>query len=204
MHKLNVGCGKHIMPAPWINLDMVPNVGVNAICDIGKERIRNNGDLVKDLEPFLEIPEGSVDEIFASHVIEHVPNTLHMMQELHRVAAEGAICVIRCPHGNSDNAWEDPTHVRPMYPHSFYYFGQLAYHAADYGYRGDWAIEEVNLILSPTKFSGELDADQVMKRLDLERNLVREMVVRLRAVKPIRLPDPRPFDLPLRLTLDPE
>lgn len=200
MHKLNVGCGKHIMPAPWINLDMVPAPGVDLVCDIGRD-------------PIPRFPDNSMDEIFASHVIEHVPNTLHMMQELHRVAADGAICVIRCPHGNSDNAWEDPTHVRPMYPHSFYYFSQLAYHAADYGYRGDWAIEEVNLILNPTKFSnpnvvgmllGVMDPTGILKRLDLERNLVREMVVRLRAVKPIRLPDPKPFELPLRLTLDPE
>jgi hypothetical protein len=41
------------------------------------------------------------------------------MQELWRVAKPDAILGIRCPHGASDDADEDPTHVRRMFPRSF-------------------------------------------------------------------------------------
>jgi hypothetical protein len=42
-----------------------------------------------------------------------------LMQELHRIAKPNGKLVIRCPHGASDDAWEDPTHVRAFFARSF-------------------------------------------------------------------------------------
>jgi SAM-dependent methyltransferase len=70
-------------------------------------------------------------------VIEHLHHTLPLMQELHRVPKPGAKAVIRVPHGASDDAWEDPTHLRGYFQSSSGYFSQQFYWRADYHYRGD-------------------------------------------------------------------
>ena len=131
--------------------------------------------------------ENSVDQVMMSHTIEHITNTLPLMQELHRIAKPGAICTIRVPYGSSDDADEDPTHVRRYFLQSWLYFSQPAYHRADYGYRGDWQPETVELVVSALRFEG-LTWHAGMNIVRAERNVVREMIATLRAVKPIREP----------------
>jgi SAM-dependent methyltransferase len=72
-------------------------------------------------------------------------NVCLLMQELHRIAKPNGKLVIRCPHGASDDAWEDPTHVRAFFARSFGYFSQPFYWLADYGYRGDWQPAKIVL-----------------------------------------------------------
>ena len=127
------------------------------------------------------------DEILASHVIEHLRDPLAFMQELHRIAKPGASAVFRVPYGSSDEAFEDPTHVRPYFAGSFGYFSQPFYWRADYGYRGDWSTQKVTLIVDAARHAGKT-ADAVLAEVNSARNVVKEMVAELRAVKPIREP----------------
>jgi hypothetical protein len=46
------------------------------------------------------------------------------MEELHRIAKPNAKVVFKVPYGSSDRAFEDPTHVRQYFLHSFDYFCQ--------------------------------------------------------------------------------
>ena len=148
-------------------------------------------EVVYDLERCTEIPipleDDSVDEFLLSHVIEHIQNTLPLMQELYRVAKPGAKAVIRLPHGASDDAWEDPTHVRSYFQQSFGYFAQPNYWRADYGYRGDWQPEKLYLVVSKEAY-GEATVEVIRTEIMSKRNVVREMIVELRAIKPIRQP----------------
>jgi SAM-dependent methyltransferase len=173
--KLNVGCGRNILPE-WVNLDFAALPGV---------------DIVHDLERCAELPlpldDDSVDEFLLSHVVEHIRNTLPLMQELYRVAKPGAKAIVRLPHGASDDAWEDPTHVRSYFPQSFGYFSQPFYWRADYGYRGDWQPEKIYLLVSKQAYAG-MTAEALSKIVRTDRNVVQEMVADLRAVKPIREP----------------
>ena len=107
------------------------------------------------------------------------------MQELHRVAKPGARAVFRVPYGSSDDAFEDPTHVRQYFMSSFGYFSQPYYWRADYGYRGDWATDRATLLVDAARYAGK-SADEIMSEVRTLRNVVKEMVVELRAVKPIR------------------
>ena len=109
------------------------------------------------------------------------------MQELHRVAKPGARAVFRVPYGSSDDAFEDPTHVRQYFMSSFGYFSQPYYWRADYGYRGDWATEMVTLLVDAARYAGK-SAEEIMSDVRTLRNVVKEMVVELRAVKPVREP----------------
>lgn len=171
--KLNLGCGRHILEG-WVNIDRVrlPYVDIEAELDPIKCR-----DCFGNIIHRLPFEDDSVDEFLLSHVLEHITHTLPLMQELHRIAKPGAKMVIRVPHGASDDAWEDPTHVRPYFPGSFGYFSQPYYWRADYGYRGDWLTEKIELI--GTSYSHSMHTG---------RNQVQEMVAYLTAVKPIREP----------------
>lgn len=108
------------------------------------------------------------------------------MQELHRVAKPNARLVVAVPYGSSDDAWEDPTHLRPYFLKSFSYFAQPAFWRADYGYRGDWRADDIVLFIHD-RFRGR-SADEIMTALHTEQNVVTQMLVALCAVKPIREP----------------
>ena len=130
--RLNIGCGRSPM-AGWTNVDSATLPGVDIVCDLDAVRSRP-----------IPLPDNSVDEFLLSHVIEHIRDSLGLMQELWRLARPGAIAGIRTPHGSSDAAWEDPTHVRPYFAGSFGFFSQPHYWRADYGYRGDWQPEVIS------------------------------------------------------------
>lgn len=175
MRRLNVGCGSNPLEG-FINLD---------------GPWQPKADVHHDLETCgindLPFQANVFDEILMVHTIEHISNLLPLMQELYRVAAPGCILGIRCPHGASDDADEDPTHVRRLFPRSFAAFGQPYYFKADYGYRGDWRCDTVRLLVRRARFQA-LDKDQMARALSTERNVATEMIAQLEAVKPARTP----------------
>jgi predicted SAM-dependent methyltransferase len=174
VQKLNVGCGRNVREG-WINLDSYPLPGVDVVADL--ENCATTP---------LPLESDSVNEFLLSHVLEHIRNVLPMMQELHRVAMPGATMVVRTPYGSSDDAFEDPTHVRQVFVGSFGYFSQPYYWRADYGYRGDWIAESITLEIA--LHLRHLPDAEIWDRIHRERNIVVEMIATLRAVKPIREP----------------
>jgi len=171
--KLNVGCGRNVLPG-WVNLDSYAGPEVDMVVDL------ENCARGPVMRRYIDLDDDSVDEFMLSHVIEHIRNVLPMMQELYRIAKPGAAMTVFCPHGASDDADEDPTHVRRMFPGSFGYFGQPYYWRADYGYRGDWQVTRMLLKSYGTHVS--------TSDLLLRRNVIAEMVATLIAIKPMREP----------------
>lgn len=170
--RVNAGCGTSLY-RDCANLDISPSVGADFVCDL-------NGKLPFDDDTF--------DSVFCSHTLEHLTNPLGFMQELHRICVHGSVAIFKTPYGSSDNAWEDPTHVRPYFLDSFGYFSQAAYGGADYGYRGDWTpIERELLIVSGHGLEAYRDKlEDLLAVIMTQRNIVEEMKVIARAVKPIR------------------
>ncbi len=173
--KINLGCGRDILPG-WINLDKMKLSGVDTIADLD--------DCQTTPLPF---DNDEIDEFLASHVIEHLHNPLAFMEEIHRIAKPNAKAVFRVPYGSSDDAFEDPTHVRQYFLKSFGFFSQPFYFRADYGYRGDWLTEKITLLVDAQNHQGK-NAEQILFEINTFRNIVREMIVELRAIKPIREP----------------
>ena len=166
--RLNLGCGTN-HKLGWVNCDCQAGPGVDEVWDVY-------------FPPYQ--PE-TVDEMLLSHVLEHLTEPLLAMAALWRIAKPDCKLTIRVPHGASDDAWEDPTHVRPYFLQSFGYFSQ-PYHwrSQGYGYQGDWQPETVTLWVDK-KYVG-VPAPEFFERAQHERNLVREMVAVLRKVSPIR------------------
>ena len=146
-------------------------------------------DVVADLDDLRRTPlpfeDDSVDELHASHLLEHVRDPLALMQELHRVAKPGATAVFNVPYGTSDDAFTDPTHARPYFVDSFSYFAQPTYWRADYGYRGDWQPGYVVLAVDKARYANVPD-DDVRADIRHLRNVVHEMTAVLVCVKPVR------------------
>lgn len=173
--KLHVGCGRTILPG-WINLDISPLPGVDLVADL--DNCRN--------QP-LTLEDNSIGEFLLSHVLEHIRDAMGLMTELYRVARPQAKMTLRLPYGTSDDAWEDPTHVRPYFINSCLYFSQPAYWRADYGYTADWEVQSVTLHVASQRHQGK-SAQQIMAEVMSLRNVVQEMVVEMVAIKPARPP----------------
>lgn len=168
--RLNLGCGRDVREG-WVNIDCTPMPGVDYVVDF-------------DDKPVLPFDDDSVTYSEGVHVIEHLRDPLPFMEELWRVTRPGGRAVFRCPYGSTDDADEDPTHVRRMFAGSWGYFGQPHYWRASYGYAGDWQPERVTLFVFP----GLQDATdgELASMVRFQRNVVAEMEASLRCVKPAR------------------
>ena len=81
--KLNLGCGTDIKHG-WVNIDRFPGPGVNHVQDI------------TDPLPF---DDEAVEEVLASHVLEHLAEWENVVLEIHRVLKVGGKLTIRVPYG---------------------------------------------------------------------------------------------------------
>lgn len=80
-------------------------------------------DIVHDLTthpcPFTD---GEIDEIWMDNVLEHLPNPLKVVEELHRICKSGAKVYIEVPYFRSFYAVIAPTHVNFFSVWRFNYF----------------------------------------------------------------------------------
>lgn len=108
--KLNIGAGSKRYPG-YLNVDMDAGSTPDFIVD-----------LEKDIYPF---DDNSVDSVLAHHVLEHMGDGFfHCIKELYRICQHGAIIDIRVPHPRHDTFLIDPTHKRPIYPHTLDMFSK--------------------------------------------------------------------------------
>ena len=106
--RLNLGAGAEALGADWVNVDMRPGPGVQV-----------EWDLRQAPWPF---DDGSVEEIRAFEIIEHLPSLVEFMDECWRILGPGGTLMMRTALAGTSNAWRDPTHVRSYLPDSFEYF----------------------------------------------------------------------------------
>ncbi len=79
--------------------------------------------VVHDLSRFpYPFDDNSFDRIHASHVLEHLPDNIRVMEEIYRIARPDAQVIIRVPHYSSHSAWGDPTHLRAYSSYQFHYY----------------------------------------------------------------------------------
>ena len=108
--KLNIGSGSKRYPG-YVNIDIDAGSNPDFIVD-----------LEKDVYPF---DTDSADHIIADHILEHLGDGFfHCIQELYRIAKHGTIIDIRVPHPRHDTFIIDPTHKRPIYPHTLDMFSK--------------------------------------------------------------------------------
>lgn len=104
--RLNLGSGERRLPG-YVNVDCVPLAGVDILADLN--------------EPFAELPDNSVDAVYARHTLEHIDRLTDLLAEIHRVTRPGGQIEIIVPHFSNPYGYSDPTHVRFFGLYSFYY-----------------------------------------------------------------------------------
>lgn len=110
MMKINLGSGSKKYP-DYVNIDSDERSNPDYVIDIEKDKL-----------PF---EDNSVDHVLAHHILEHLGDGFfHCMQELYRVCQHGAVIHVRVPHPRHDTFLIDPTHKRPIYPHTLDMFSQ--------------------------------------------------------------------------------
>lgn len=103
--RLDLGCGPNKKPVPagetpFIGVDIIKFPGVDVATDL------------TGTWPWLD---NTVDEIHASHLIEHFDavERVHVYNEMYRVLKTGAKATLIAPHWSSGRAYGDPTHKWP-------------------------------------------------------------------------------------------
>ncbi len=129
--KVNFGCGKHKLDG-FIGVDKLKTESVDIIHDM-------------NLFPY-PFRDNSVDEVFLSHILEHLPNTIRVLEEIYRICKNGAIIRIIVPYYNSPGAFHDPTHIKYFTEHSLDYFtekGETCYSEYNYYSKARFQMESI-------------------------------------------------------------
>ncbi len=93
---LDLGCGPTTRFPDWIGIDSIDYPCVDVVGDV--------------YAVMAAIPDGSVDRVYASHVLEHLVDLGLAMTELGRIVASGGIVEIVVPHFSNPYFYSDPTH----------------------------------------------------------------------------------------------
>lgn len=107
MKKLNFGCGPDIKEG-YVNMDLLKLPGVEVVHDFNKFPY-----------PFRD---NEFDEVYTSHVLEHLDDLPKVLSELSRICKKGAKIIIRVPHFSCGVSYRDPTHKRLFSYFTFDYF----------------------------------------------------------------------------------
>lgn len=83
MQKLNLGCGEDFREG-YVNVDFHDHVNV---------------DVQHNLNHFpYPFAADNFDEVFASHILEHLDRPFDVMKELHRILKPGGTLIVKVPH----------------------------------------------------------------------------------------------------------
>ena len=94
--KVELGCGKK-KPEGYLGVDIVETNQTDEVINLDQ----SNWDL----------PSNHFTHIRAIDLFEHLENPMTFIEEVYRIAENGAVIEVRAPHRSSQN-WTDPTHER--------------------------------------------------------------------------------------------
>ena len=107
--KIDIGCGPN-KKEDHVGVDQFSFEGVDHVVNLGREPL-----------PF---EDGSVDEVHASHFVEHLTaeERCFLLNDLFRVMKQGAKMKMVVPHWGSNRAYGDPTHQWPPIGEMWFYY----------------------------------------------------------------------------------
>jgi hypothetical protein len=182
--RLNLGCGTNFREG-YVNVDKY-----------------GAPDVVCDLEKFpWPWEDNSVEEIRLDSILEHLGQNnetfLNVMKELYRICKPEAIISIVAPHPRHMNFINDPTHVRAITVAGMHLFSKKknlewqAQRAANSPYALHLGVDfevikEAFVLEEPWKNAfetGKLSREQLAVAVQQHNNVVRDIVIVLKAIK---------------------
>ena len=129
MRILDLGCGMAKVNGA-VGVDIVVLPGVDVIADLRKFPY-----------PFAD---NSFDEVYMLDVIEHLPDTIRVMEEVYRIVRPNARVLIRVVNWNHRYTAMDPTHARAFTENTFDFFGKRV--SRSYYTHARFSVERVDYI----------------------------------------------------------
>jgi SAM-dependent methyltransferase len=143
--KLNLGCNDRKFDG-YLGVDVAPSPGVDYIADLTKPW------------PWAD---GSIDEVLAYDVFEHLPDKRQTMNELWRVLKPNGIARIQVPHAtDGDGGHCDPTHCSYWTTSDFEYYHpgiperERFRKSSYYAIRADFKVLEMKTKRFPRSWGG--------------------------------------------------
>ena len=118
--RVNLGCGGRPYDG-YVNVDMLPLPGV---------------DVVHRVDPFypkLPFEDSSVERIEANNFVEHIADTVALVNELWRVSQDAARWHILTPGYRDVNSWRDPGHLSHWEERCLEFFTEAGFDSRRYG-----------------------------------------------------------------------
>lgn len=107
--RLDLGCGV-TKRSGFVGVDAIDGPSVDVVGDV--------------LGVLRTLDDDSVDEVYSSHLFEHIDDLTELMTELERVLAVGGRLRVVVPHFSNAYFYSDPTHRRPFGLYTFSYYAQ--------------------------------------------------------------------------------
>ena len=185
--QLNLGCGFDGRQG-FVNADSFPECEPDVLMDI-------------ETHPWPFVDD-AFDYILMKHVLEHVGADFAgfkaVMQDLYRVAAPGGIIEIHVPDYRHETYWSDPTHVRAFTYQTFEMMSaaknrqwmaeRANFTMLAFAMKVDFEIEQAERVYDPFWLAkvkaGEMTREQLRRAGEDQWGVVREMQIKIRAVKP--------------------
>lgn len=133
------------VPAIELGGGIDPRAGWTA-CDL------EGAPITADLREKWPFEDGSVGAFRASDLLEHLPDKLHTMSEIHRCLRPGGWLISMTPSAEGVGAHMDPTHCSYWVPQSFWYYTRDA--SARYIRNTTMRFAEVHLDTVPINIQG--------------------------------------------------
>lgn len=180
---LNVGSGVDYKPSTdtedWINVDMNPKTEPDVVC--------RAEELSEKFEP------DTFDEVHLIHVWEHCDDLIKVMEQIWAVMKHGGRLIVICPYYTAENAFADPTHKHVITRITYGFLSYHVYmanakkgtHMSQLFPECDFDIEKMAGI--PTANTAKFKDEEFAARHYV--NVIEELQVELRCVKPIRMFD---------------
>jgi len=163
---LDLGCGTSKTRGA-IGIDIIPITGVDAVVDLRRYPY-----------PF---PSNTFSEIYILDVIEHLPDTIRVMEELYRIALPEALIYVRVVNWNHRYSAMDPTHLGLFTENSFDFFGKRK--GRSYYTHARFAVEKVEYIYD-ARARRWLRSERLMKSAsNYLCNVLQGLIFTLRAIK---------------------
>lgn len=121
--RINIGSGKSF-DASWLNIDIDPGWKPDLLVDLNEPFFVDGSARAFESERFGQfvVEPGSIDEIRAFDVLEHVRELTTAMTSCLELLRDGGRMHIVVPYELGLGAWCDPTHVRAFNERSFIYY----------------------------------------------------------------------------------
>lgn len=134
--------------------------------------------------------DNSADQVFASHVVEHIPHGdgyydpfYQFMDECYRILKKGGIAIFVTPYYTSMRAFQDPTHMRFIGEASYLYTNKkwrTINKLTHYPIKANFEVVNINHAVSP-EFEGRAQ-EAVQYAATHSWNVVNDIIVTLKKI----------------------